>query len=103
MFEYAKLLLVSISDSSITITPGIQEKMIYLQEALDDIAVRAMVCKDPDTCYGYKSTNKPFNGYKVHIAETEEGLITAATVTSEEKGDGAMLPELIKKRRKRTA
>lgn len=97
MVEYAKSLLISIEDSGITITSGIQEKMNYLQEALDDIAVRAMVCKDPDARYGHKSTNKPFNGYKVHIAETEEGFITAATVTSGEKGDGAMLPELIEK------
>lgn len=57
MVEYAKMLLVSISDSGITITPGIQEKMNYLQEALDDIAVRAMVCKDPHTRYGYKPGN----------------------------------------------
>lgn len=81
----------------ITITVGIQEKMNYLQEALDDIAVRAMVCKDTDVRYGHKSTNKPFTGYKIHISETEDGFITAATVTSGEKGNGAILPLLIKK------
>lgn len=97
MIEYAKSLLLSVLDLDIGITSGIQEKMNYLQEALDDIEVRAMVCKDPDARYGYKSTNKPFNGYKVHIAETEDGFITAATITSGEKGDGAILPILIEK------
>jgi len=82
MIEYAKSLLLSILDLEIFMTSGIQEKMNYLQEALDDIEVRSMVCKDPDARYGYKSTNKPFNGYKVHIAETEDGFVTAATVTS---------------------
>lgn len=97
MVEYAQSLLTAITDMGITITTGIQEKMNYLQEALDDIAVRAMVCKDADARYGHKSTNKPFTGYKIHISETEDGFITAATVTSGEKGDGAILPLLIEK------
>lgn len=95
MVEYAKSLLISIEDSSIAITSSIQEKMNYLQEALDYIAVRAMVCKDPDLLRS--QVNKSFNGYKVNIAETEEDFITAATATSGEKGNGAMLPELIEK------
>ena len=97
MVEYAQSLLATITGMGITITAGIQEKMNYLQEALDDIAARAMVCRDADVRYGYKSTNKPFTGYKIHISETEEGFITAATVTSGEKGDGAILPLLIEK------
>lgn len=86
MIEYAQSLLAAINNMGITITAGIQEKMNYLQEALDDIAVRAMVCRDADVRYGHKSTNKPFTGYKIHISETEDGFITAATVTSGEKG-----------------
>lgn len=97
LVDYAHSLLTSITDMGITVTAGIQEKMNYLQEAHDDIAVRAMVCKDTDVRYGYKSTNKPFTGYKIHISETEDGLITAATVTSGEKGDGAPLPLLLEK------
>ena len=64
MIEYAQSLLAGITNMGITITAGIQEKMNYLQEALDDIAVRAMVCKDTDVRYGHKSTNKPFTDYK---------------------------------------
>lgn len=100
MVEYAQSLLASITKIGIAVTAGIQEKMNYLQEALDDIAVRAMVCKDADVRYGHKSSNKPFTGYKIHISETENGFITAATVTSGEKGDGAILPLLIEKTEK---
>jgi hypothetical protein len=59
--------------------------MNYLQETLDDIAVRA-VCKDADVRNGHKSTNKPFTGCKIHISETEDGFITAATELPEKKG-----------------
>jgi hypothetical protein len=34
-----------------------------------------------------------FFGYKTHLAMTEERIITAAVVTSGEKGDGPELPE----------
>ena len=70
MVEYAQSLLTNITEMGIAITTGIQEKMNNLQEVLDDIAVRAMVCKDADVSYGHKSTNKPFTGYKIHILET---------------------------------
>ncbi|MBR6601512.1 MAG: transposase [Bacteroidaceae bacterium] len=97
MVGYAQSLLTTRTDMGIGISAGIQEKMNYLQEVLDDMAVRAMVCKDTDVRYGHKSTNKPFTGYKIHISETEDGFITAAIVTSGEKGDGAILPLLIEK------
>ena len=100
MVEYAQSLLTTITDMGIVITAGIQEKMNYLQEALDDMAVRTMVCKDTDVRYGHKSTCKPFIGYKIHISETEYGFIIAATVTSGEKEDGAILPLLIKRQKR---
>lgn len=34
-------------------------------------------------------------GYKTHLAMTEERIITAAVVTSGEKGDGPELPKLL--------
>lgn len=60
MVGYAQSLLTTRTDMGIGISAGIQEKMNYLQEALDDIAARAMVCKDTDVRYGHKSTDKPF-------------------------------------------
>ena len=83
MVAYAEELLKTLRESLNAVTEGIEEKMNYLQEALDDIADRAMVCRDKDARSGYKSTDKPFTGYKVHFAETEEGLISATRATAE--------------------
>lgn len=97
MVAYAEELLTAISESDILVTEGIGQRINYLQEALDDIAERAMVCRDKEARKGHKSANKPFNGYKVHIAETTDGFITAVNVTSGEKPDGDELQELIDK------
>ena len=97
MIDYAERLLNAISKSDRIITPGIEEGMNYLQEALADIETRAMVCRDPDARSGHKDRSKPFTGYKVHIAETENGFITATTVTSGDKDDGSQLSGLIEK------
>ena len=52
---------------------------------------------DEDARTGHKTAHSSFFGYKTHIAMSDERIITAATVTSGEKGDGQQLPELIKK------
>lgn len=85
MLDYAERLLNAISKSDRIITPGIEKGMNYLQEAMEDIETRTMVCRDPDARSGHKDKSKPFTGYKVHIAETENGFITATTVTSSER------------------
>ena len=36
-------------------------------------------------------------GYKTHMAETPKRIITAATITTEEKHDGKQLQTLLKK------
>jgi len=51
--------------------------------------------KDADARTGHKSADSSFFGYKTHIAMTEERIITAAVVTSGEKGDGPELPKLL--------
>lgn len=100
MVAYAEQLLAAIPELDLLVTENIELKMNYLQEALDDIAERAMVCRDKDARKGHKAANKPFNGYKVHIAETTDGFITAVNVTSGEKADGGELQELIDKSEK---
>ena len=88
MIDYAERLLNAISKSDRIITPGIEEGMNYLQEALEDIETRAMVCCDPDARFGHKDKSKPFTGYKVHIAETENGFITATIIKTDRKNRG---------------
>ncbi|MBR5104207.1 MAG: transposase [Bacteroidales bacterium] len=55
--------------------------------------------KDRDARVGHKSADDAFFGYKTHIAMTPERIITAATVTSGEKGDGPELANLVQKSR----
>ena len=52
---------------------------------------------DEDARTGHKTAHSSFFGYKTHMAMSDERIITAATVTSGEKGDGQQLPELIRK------
>ena len=55
--------------------------------------------KDEDARIGHKSKDASFFGYKTHIAMSDERIITAATVTSGEKGDGPQLQELVEQSR----
>lgn len=59
-----------------------------------------MTSKDEDARIGHKSEEDAFFGYKTHIAMSYERIITAATVTSGEKGDGPQLKELVEQSRK---
>lgn len=59
-----------------------------------------MTSKDEDARIGHKSEEDAFFGYKTHIAMSDERIITAATVTSGEKGDGPQLKELVEQSRK---
>lgn len=75
--------------------PKVKEKINTLNETIEDTQDRHTISKDEDARTGHKSADSSFFGYKSHIAMTEERIITAATVTSGDKGDGPQLPELI--------
>lgn len=77
--------------------PMLTEKVNLLKETIDDINHRQSLSIDKEARVGYKSAESSFFGYKTHIAINSERLITAACVTTGEKGDGPLLPELIKK------
>lgn len=83
--------------------PAIKEKLNLLKESVDDIeqATQEIVSKDKDAKIGHKSQDSSFFGYKTHLAMTEERIITGAVVTSGEKGDGPILPELIEQSQQR--
>ena len=80
--------------------PKIKEKLNLLKETLDDISDHYTVSEDEDARIGHKSEESSFFGYKTHIGMTEERIITAAVITSGEKGDGPQLPALIEQSRK---
>ncbi len=82
-------------DPSISSIPAVQEKLNILKETVEDTQENIVLSKDEDAKIGHKSAESSFFGYKTHIAMTEERIITAAVVTSGEKGDGPELPNLL--------
>lgn len=83
------------NDQSISSIPAVQEKLNILKETVEDTRENIVVSKDEDAKIGHKSAESSFFGYKTHIAMTEERIITAAVVTSGEKGDGPEIPKLL--------
>lgn len=97
---YTQSLLDKVSEDKILIhIPKIQERLNLLKETLEDIQDHYTTSKDKDARVGHKTRDDHFFGYKSHIAMTPERIITAATVTSGDRGDGPQLPELVEKSR----
>jgi transposase len=84
-----------IEDQVIASYPAVKEKINLLKETIEDTQDHYTISKDKDARTGHKSEDSSFFGYKTHLAITEERIITAAVVTSGEKGDGPQLPQLI--------
>lgn len=82
-------------DESISSIPAVREKLNFLKESVEDTQENITLSKDEDAKIGHKSAESSFFGYKTHLAMTEERIITAAVVTSGEKGDGPELPKLL--------
>lgn len=83
-------------EPSISSIPAVKEKLNLLKETVEDTEENLTFSKDTDAKTGHKSADSSFFGYKTHLAMTEERIITAAVVTSGEKGDGPELPKLLK-------
>lgn len=83
------------SDQTLSLIPTVKEKLNLLKETVEDTQENSLFSKDADAKTGHKSVDSSFFGYKTHIAMTEERIITAAVVTSGEKGDGPQLPKLL--------
>lgn len=83
------------SNQTLSHIPAVKEKLNLLKETLEDIEENYSLSKDMDARVGHKSADSSFFGYKTHLAMTEERIITAAVVTSGEKGDGPELAKLL--------
>lgn len=83
------------NEPSISSIPAVKEKLNLLKETVEDTQENLTLSKDTDAKIGHKSAESSFFGYKTHLAMTEERIISAAVVTSGEKGDGPELPKLI--------
>lgn len=97
---YTKTLIDVVgSNPTLAEVPKIKERLNMLKEVLSDIEDHYVTSKDGDARVGHKSADDSFFGYKTHIGMSDERIITAATVTSGEKGDGPQLHELVKQSR----
>jgi transposase len=83
------------SEYTLTHIPAVKEKLNLLKETLEDTREHLTLSKDMDARIGHKSADSSFFGYKTHLAMSEERIITAAVVTSAEKGDGPQLSRLL--------
>ena len=83
------------ADPTLSLIPAVKEKLNLLKETIEDTQENYTLSKDRDAKTGHKSAESSFFGYKTHLAMTEERIITAAVVTSGEKGDGPELPKLL--------
>ena len=82
-------------EESLSSIPALKEKLNLLKETIEDTQENYTLSKDTDAKTGHKSADSSFFGYKTHLAMSEERIITAAVVTSGEKGDGPELPKLL--------
>ena len=82
-------------EQSISSIPAVREKLNLLKETIEDTQENFTLSKDIDAKTGHKSADSSFFGYKTHLAMSEERIITAAVVTSGDKGDGPQLPKLL--------
>lgn len=96
--EYIKELIKIVKDDGrFGKLPGIKEQIDYLEETMNDTETELEYSKDQDAKVGHKTADTSFFGYKTHISETPERIITAATITTGEKHDGKQLQTLIEK------
>lgn len=93
---YTEELVTAIENNEILSSiPNIKERLEVTKETLEDIKENRSLVKDKDARVGHKTVDTSFLGYKTHIGITDERLIVSAVVTSGEKSDGALLPELL--------
>ena len=98
--DYTKELLGIVSDqASLAEIPAVKQRLNLLRETLADIEDHYTTSKDEDARVGHKSEDSSFFGYKTHIAMSDERIITAAVITSGEKGDGPQLESLVEQSR----
>ena len=98
--DYTKELLDIVSgNAGIAEVPAVKQRINMLKETLEDIEDHYTTSKHEDARMGHKSEDSSFFGYKTHIAMSDERIITAAVVTSGEKGDGPQLESLVEQSR----
>ena len=98
--EYCKKLIEVVqTEERMLINENVKSASNYLRELIEDNLENIQTSKEEDAKVGHKTADTSFFGFKTHIAMSEEGIITAAIVTSGEKHDGKQLKDLVEKSR----
>lgn len=98
--SYVETLLKTVEEHpEWAVTPAVTESINQLRETVEDCQEYEVYSHDTSAKVGHKTADSEFFGYKTHVALTEERIITAASVTSGEVGDGPYLKELVEKSR----
>lgn len=93
--KYGMKFVTTLKNIGVDEIPAIRLSLRILEESMQDMEARDFTSKDKDAKDGYKSTNRPFVGYKLHISMTPERIITGTVVTFGEKTDGDYIPKLV--------
>ncbi len=64
-------------EPQLAMIPAVKEKLNVLKEVVEDFTEQLSYSNDPDARVGYKTVDSSFFGYKMHIAISDERIITA--------------------------
>ena len=84
-------------DDKLKFYQGLQEKINFLEEIINDNIENKISINDSEARIGHKSEDTSFFGYKNHIAISPERIITAVITTTGDKSDSEYTQELIEK------
>lgn len=65
------------NEASIRKIPAVKEKLNLLKEMVDDSNEQLVFSKDDDAKTGHKTADSSFFGHKMHLAMSEERIMTA--------------------------
>lgn len=82
------------TESVISEMPAVKEKINYLEEVLGDME-HFETTTDTEARQGHKSRETSFFGYKLHLAISQERIVTAAAFTSGNTIDGYQMEKLV--------
>ncbi|QBS38679.1 transposase (plasmid) [Thermaerobacter sp. FW80] len=97
--ERTEALLAAITSRQAAKAPAVRRVRKQVERVLKDERVASYA--DPEARWGHQRREKPFFGYKMHLATDETGFVLAATVTAGNASDLEGAPALVDKRASR--
>jgi len=95
--ERTEALLAAITSRQAAKAPAVRRVRKQVERVLKDERVASYA--DPEARWGHQRREKPFFGYKMHLATDETGFVLAATVTAGNASDLEGAPALVEQAR----